>query len=515
MNDAAPLRARPAEPAQQGGLIKLAVMAVGGQGGGVLTGWIERLARDHGFASQATSVAGVAQRTGATIYYIEMAPSEGGAPVFALAPAPGDVDILIASELMEAGRGIQRGFVTPDRTLLIGSTHRALVVTEKTVPGDGTADRDAVIVAAREAARDTVFLDMERLAKDAGSVISASLFGALAGTRALPFDDNAFEDAIRAGGRGVEASLQAFRKAVSAVRDGEDVVGETARIVADTGVQGPPDLVGEWEALMARVAALPASVRVMAEAGMRKVVDFQDTAYGGEYLDHLGDLTRLDDETHDWELTREAAKYLSNAMAYDDVIGVADKKTRAARLVRIAGEMAQSDGQLMRLTEYMHPRGEEIAGLLPWRIGSWIVRGPGRLRVLDRVVNRGRRVRTDRASGFVTLWMLAGLRRWRRGTLRHADEMAHVAAWLDLVRASVADDYDLAVEVVRARRLIKGYSDTHARGLSKYDRVLGALAMLKGRDDAADWLRRLREAALKDEDGEALDGALATIGSFA
>ena len=55
-------------------IIKLAVMAVGGQGGGVLTGWIETLARGQGYACQATSVAGVAQRTGATIYYIEMAP---------------------------------------------------------------------------------------------------------------------------------------------------------------------------------------------------------------------------------------------------------------------------------------------------------------------------------------------------------------------------------------------------------------------------------------------------------
>ena len=59
-------------------IIKLAVMAVGGQGGGVLTGWIEKMARAQGYAVQATSVAGVAQRTGATIYYVEMAPQKPG-----------------------------------------------------------------------------------------------------------------------------------------------------------------------------------------------------------------------------------------------------------------------------------------------------------------------------------------------------------------------------------------------------------------------------------------------------
>ena len=157
------------------GVIKLAVMAVGGQGGGVLTGWIESLARAEGFAVQATSVAGVAQRTGATIYYIEMARAGDGQPVFALAPAAGDVDILIAAECMEAGRAILRGFVTPDRTTLIASSHRALAVSEKMVPGNGITDPAEVLAAADIAARRVVMADMDALARDQGSVISASL----------------------------------------------------------------------------------------------------------------------------------------------------------------------------------------------------------------------------------------------------------------------------------------------------------------------------------------------------
>ena len=115
-------------------ILKIAIMAVGGQGGGVLAGWIDRLARQQGYACQATSVAGVAQRTGATIYYIEMAPAGDAVPVFSLAPTAGDVDILIAAEMMEAGRAVMRGFVTPDKTTLIASTHRALAVSEKMVP---------------------------------------------------------------------------------------------------------------------------------------------------------------------------------------------------------------------------------------------------------------------------------------------------------------------------------------------------------------------------------------------
>ena len=62
------------------------------------------LPRSQGWHAQSTSVPGVAQRTGATIYYVEMLPPTGGhAPVLSLMPAQGDVDVVIAAELMEAG----------------------------------------------------------------------------------------------------------------------------------------------------------------------------------------------------------------------------------------------------------------------------------------------------------------------------------------------------------------------------------------------------------------------------
>ena len=119
-------------PDRGSGRISLAILAMGGQGGGVLADWIVALAEAQGWAAQSTSVPGVAQRTGATIYYIEMAPPKDGAqPVFALMPTPGDVDVVMASELMEAGRSVLRGLVTPDKTTLIASTHRALAVVEK------------------------------------------------------------------------------------------------------------------------------------------------------------------------------------------------------------------------------------------------------------------------------------------------------------------------------------------------------------------------------------------------
>ncbi|PJE35638.1 indolepyruvate oxidoreductase subunit B, partial [Pseudooceanicola lipolyticus] len=216
MNDLAQvLEARPRD-ARVDQIIKLAILAVGGQGGGVLSGWIVALAERNGYAVQSTSVAGVAQRTGATIYYVEMLPKSDRAPVFSLAPAEGDVDVLIAAEMMEAGRAIMRGFVTPDRTLLIASSHRNLATLEKEVPGSGISDSGEVRKAAAAAARDVILFDMEAMAQKAGSVISASLFGALAGSGALPFDAESYRETIRASGRGVEKSLAAFELARAA-----------------------------------------------------------------------------------------------------------------------------------------------------------------------------------------------------------------------------------------------------------------------------------------------------------
>src|SRR6185437_6128604 len=119
--------------------------AMGGEGGGVLAEWIVDLAEHGGYIAQMTSVPGVAQRTGATNYYVELFPKNaaqaaGRLPVMALTPVPGDVDIVIASELMEAGRAVQRGIVTPDRTTFLVSTNRVYSMTEKIALADGRVD---------------------------------------------------------------------------------------------------------------------------------------------------------------------------------------------------------------------------------------------------------------------------------------------------------------------------------------------------------------------------------------
>ena len=503
-------------------VIKLAVLAVGGQGGGVLADWITDVAERNGYIAQSTSVAGVAQRTGATIYYIEMARDTGRLPVFALSPSQGDVDILIAAELMEAGRAIIRGFVTPERTTLITSSHRIAAVSEKIEPGDGRASSDKVRATAQAAAKRFIAFDMEKIAADNGTMISASLLGALGGSDALPFTRESYEQAIGAGGRGVKASLAAFGAAYDLARGivaapaGEKQVAKPAapEATSTAKVSGPDALVKGWQELAARVAALPEPLRDMAGRGLKKVVDYQDIAYGREYLDRLDRAVALDDAARDFALSIAAAKHLANAMCYDDMIRVADLKTRSTRDKRVRKEVGVREGSVLQVTEYFHPRIEEFCGTLPAGLGSYIENRPKLAAFLDRRINRGRRIRTDSFTGFAMLWFIGGLRRWRRRLLRHKIEAEHLERWYGLALGHARHDYALATEILNCRRLIKGYSDTHARAQSKFDRVLSALPMLKGRADAADWIRRLREAALKDEKGDMLDGALKTVATL-
>ncbi len=499
--------------------LSIAILAMGGQGGGVLADWIVALAEGQGWVAQTTSVPGVAQRTGATIYYLELLKSRAGEkPILSLMPTPGDVDIVIAAELMEAGRSVIRGLVTPDKTLLIASTHRSFAVGEKEKPGDGIGNPEVVVSATDFAAKKTIAFDMDTLATKNGSVVSSALFGALAASHALPFSKDIFEATIKAGGKGIEASLRAFNAAFERAKKGENdklSASPVKRLEELPASAGHPVL----DRLLARIRTeFPQNAQSMLYAGVKKLTEFQDAGYADEYLTRTAELHRADiahgGAEKEFAFTLQAAKYLAIAMAYDDVIRVADLKTRATRFERVRKEVGVKTDQLLYTTEYMHPRMEEVCGTLPKGLGQWIENSPKLFTFLNRRIDKGRRVKTGTLCWFLGLYVVSSLRRFRRSSLRHHTEVAHRDAWIEKAKGVQPANYDLAVEVLGNRRLVKGYSDTHSRGLSKFDRVMSALPMLKDREDGAAWMRRLRQAALLDEQGIALDGALKTIATL-
>jgi len=538
--------------------LSIVISAMGGQGGGVLSRWIVDVAEQGGYVAQATSVPGVAQRTGATIYYLELFPktaaeAAGRDPVLALMPIPGEVDFLIAAELVEAGRAVARGLVTPDRTTVVTSSHREYAIAEKAAMGDGIADGAKVLEGVERAAGRCVVFDMAQVAASTGSVISSVLLGAVAGVDRLPFERAEFEAAIRRSGIAVEPSLAGFAAGfaaavgiagevsagphrssappVSAVTSAplEPTVApappaataapappaqtDTPAPSGPTITPTPPGPVGSrGRAVRKRVEeTFPQATQAIVLEGVRRAADYQDLAYAAAYLDRLEPILALDDGGNDGShrLTREMARHLALWMSYEDAARVADLKTRSERFERMREEVRAEPDELLYPVEFMHPSVQEICDILPACIGRFIMEREGLRKVSDRVINRGRHVSTGKLRGFVPLYFVAGLRRLRRVSYRYQREMKMIDTWLARIADAASSDYDLAVEIARCQRLIKGYGDTHARGIRNFDAIMEVLPEPGNHDDAAGVVRRLSEAALADEDGIALRAALA------
>ncbi|MBR7894991.1 indolepyruvate oxidoreductase subunit beta family protein [Burkholderia multivorans] len=486
--------------------IKIAILAMGGEGGGVLADWIVDLGEHNGYRAQTTSVPGVAQRTGATIYYVELFPIEPGhalEPVLALMPLPGDVDVVLASELMEAGRAVQRGLVTPERTTLISSTHRVYSIAEKSAMGDGRVDSETLVAHASRAAKRYIRFDMAEAAQGSGSVISAVLFGALAGAGVLPFSRREFEETVERGGVGVKPSLRAFAMAFDRAREDEAAGADEP---ADEPQPAPHH--AAVARLVERVRAqLPASVQRMALEGVRRLIDYQDPAYAGLYLDRL---IALDSEVPGEEpgLLRETARHLALWMSYEDTIRVADLKTRGARFGRVRDEVQAQSNQLLEINEFMHPRIEEICETLPAALGRWLAKPHWVHGLVKRCTQSGRVIRTSSLGGYLMLHAVASLRVMRRRTLRYQLENERIERWLRQIAETAQRNPALATEIAQCQRLVKGYSDTHARGLTNFQTLMAAVSRAGARLAPAT-LRELRDAALADEHGHKLKAALA------
>jgi indolepyruvate ferredoxin oxidoreductase beta subunit len=493
--------------------IRLAILAMGGEGGGVLADWIVDLAEHGGYLAQATSVPGVAQRTGATIYYLELFPREaaggnGREPVLALMPVPGDVDIVIASELMEAGRAIERGLVTPDRTTLITSLHRVFAMTERIAPADGRVDAVALAEACRMAAKRLVACDMAATAEAAGSVISAVMFGALARAQVLPFLREDFEATIRRSGVESAGSLKAFAAAF-------DQAGEALPQPAADVAAPPTPAAGATTALLDEARShFDPRARAIVEAGIARLIDYQDLAYARGYVERLRPIAEVEQRCGDGSgrLLTETARQLALGMAFEDTIRVAELKIRASRFSRVAQEVGLKHGQLLEIAEFLHPRLQEIAETVPAPLGRFILRTGWLRALITRATARGKVVKTTSIRGFLLLYAVASMKSLRRRSLRYAAEQEALTAWLARLAEVGAKDYALSVELAECRNLVKGYGDTHARGSASYATIAGLVDRVAALPEPAKRLAELRKAALADDTGARLKEEVARLG---
>ncbi len=493
--------------------VKLLIAALGGEGGGVLTNWIVTAAEQAGFPVQSTSIPGVAQRTGATTYYIEILPVQaaqlgGKRPVLALTPGVGDIDIAVTSELLEAGRTVANGFVTPDRTHMIASTSRFYAMDEKIAMGDGRIDSERLIGIVNDHARDSLLIDMDVLAKQSGSIVSAVMLGAIAGSGRLPVPAELLEDAIRADGKSVGSNLRGFRAGYDAAR------AKAPPVAAAELKKNAAATLGSFERDVAR--SMPATAQPIVLEGVRRLTAYQSAAYAQLYLDRLAPVLAADSQG---ALLKETARHLALRMSYEDIVRVAQAKIAPSRMARIARDELRAKDEPYSVHDFLKPGIEELCQLLPPFVARPILRTAERRGWLGKV-HFGMEIDATSISGYLRFLMLAKLRGIRPYGHRYAQEQAQIGEWVGLIAAAAPRSPQFAFEIAECARLIKGYGDTYARGLANYRAIERAVIRpaLAGEirlEIAADAVLNARTAALADPDGESLARCLADIRSQA
>ena len=349
----------------------------------------------------------------------------------------------ISPELMEAGRAIQNGFVSPDRTTLIASTHRIYATSEKMQMADGRFDSSKVLDAATSLAKLAVLFDMREIARANGTVINAVLFGAMAGSGALPLPRAACEEAIRGAGRGAEASVRGFNAGFD---------------LAARNLPPPPQTTGPAKAGIDVIALCEA-----------RLLDYQGPAYVALFHKRMEKILPLDPK-----LAEETARHLALWMSFEDIIRVADLKTRAQRFRRVRKEARASDDEPVVIVDYLKPGVEEFASLLPPALGRKLLRWAEANGKID-AYNVGMHVKTSSVFGFLLVRSLAWLRPWRPYSFRYQLEQRNIEAWLARIADAAGRDVQLALEIAECAGLVKGYGDTHRRGLASFLALMDAL----------------------------------------
>ncbi|MEY2621567.1 MAG: hypothetical protein RIT26_1387 [Pseudomonadota bacterium] len=498
--------------------ISILLCALGGEGGSVLADWLVEAARHAGHPAQATSVPGVAQRTGATTYYLEIYPEPfsalgGQRPVLGLNPLPGRLDALISSELLETSRQMAQGMASADRTLVISHGGRALTTAEKMVMGDGRVSATALTELVAQFSRAHHVLDMADLTRQAGTVVSAVMLGCIAASDLLPFDRSIYEVVLAGDSASARASQRGFALGHAAITRQREQQRYLEVLWAEPKVDAAPVLSAEW------ASQFPADTHPVLALAQARLLEYQGPAYGALYLRRMQSVLQAEQAaspgTEQYPITREVARWMALWMAFDDIIRVADLKSRANRMARLRRETRAGEHDLLKIYDHFKPGVPEIAGLLP---PAWAERA---LNWDRHRMTQGRtpwalpiKVATHTLGGWLMLRLLASLRWLRPLGSRYAAEQAQIECWLQALVQATRISPVLGLEVARCGQLVKGYGSTHDRSRRNLQHILThGLASDIPVNAQLERIERWRLAALQDEAGQALDQALAQHGA--
>ncbi len=502
--------------------VRVLIGTVGGQGGGLLCDWFIRGLLHAGWNAQSIGLLGLSQRAGSVIYYVEAAPEAQVAPLFSSYAVPGDVDLVLSQEFLELGRILQGGFAK-DSCTIVANTYRYLGTLEK-MPAEGGIYPTGVIKrAAEELAADSYLFHAQDLVVEAGlSHLSsnAALLGATVASKSFNLPKEPFERAIRESEVSVADNLKAFALGYDGMRNGtlpqsqfrETPVLDWEQITADREKKlSRRDASGYRSLLHEAQSRLPTALnRTLAEA-LYRLIDFQHLAYARAYVDRVVAMLETEkkagssDET--FPLTAAYGRWLAEWLTYEDGPRVAQLKTRKSRFAQIRREHGVKPGDHYLVEDFLAPDPPQLYGMLPVPLAH-LVRNLGhRWRADFDSLSIPMRVATSRVSGYYTMRLTAGMRRFRLGSYRHQQELILVERWESTVKRWAGESVALGTLAAEAARVIKGYGHVRDKALADLWTFLDeGLPLLKTLGERGGDVSAAGETALATIAGEAGKG---------
>lgn len=452
--------------------LSILITALGGEGGGTLMNWILECARSQKLFVQGTSVPGVAQRTGSTSYYIEICDKNFDnekEPILSLYPKPGRVDIVIASELLEAARVLERGYINPDSTTLITSSSRIYTNLEKSHLADGRFSQEKILNTCKKMSKNFICLDLNTMAVDHSTIVSATMFGALAGSGVLPWKkticENIFQDNIFG-----KNSLSGFNFAYEQVKANSKYI-TTSKINKQLKEDNSIKIIDD---------SISNEFSNIINIGKERCIDYQNNKYSEVYIERVKKILSVinKEDPKVLSIAENIVRRLALWMTYEDIPRVAQLKIKPDRFKKIKKEINIKSNQILLIQDIFKPGLNEIAAMLPNKIGRWFIKNK-KLMIRFPLIGKGMKINSLSISGFILLKFLSSFRYIRPISLRYKEEQKNIDIWIDNLVLSLNKSLSFTEGLADMPQILKGYGDTWDRGLKKYNKINDALVKNK------------------------------------
>lgn len=248
---------------------------------------------------------------------------------------------------------------------------------------------------------------------------------------------------------------------------------------------------------------LPESGMAVASDAIHLLIDYQGTGYAQLYVDRLRRFVGKNGV--DDAMLTEIAQLMAARMSYEDLIRIAQLKLTG---------LADRSRTQPRSVDVRKFRLDELVGVLPAVIAEYLIDALEWAGWTHRNVKL--RFSTANWFGIFRLKIGAGLRRWRRYSVRYAKERVWVERWLHMIDRSLTKQPAAAFAIVQTATMIRGYGDVYRQGMADWNAIIDGLVKptfdgVLALTDLAGAVTEARTAVMPDPRQAALKRKIAEI----